>query len=228
MEKGENVLAQSLWGRFFQRMITLAVYILFRPKVIWEDKALKKQLKGMPAIFVANHTHHFDGAFMGAVLDRYRPYVLVSRSWYDKKKIGTMLKWCRCLPIDLGAEDAGWYLAAEKYLHSKGSMIIFPEGGIARGGRIDTFKPGAALLSATSDVPVIPAAIYGGYDMVFGKRQRILIGRPIESKCPEDMRHSKYARLLAGSCEQEVKRLYGVLEAQHGRLPVYEESYIQQ
>ena len=228
MNKTDNSLKQSLWGKVFQALITFTVYVLFRPKLIWEDKSLKKRLKDMPAVFVANHTHHFDGALVGAVFGRYRPYVLVSRSWYDKKGVGTMIKWCRCMPIDLGGADAQWYIDAERYITNGGSMIIFPEGGIARGGKIEKFKPGASLLSASTGAAVIPVAIYGEYDMVFGKRQKIMIGKAIDSSCPEDMRHSRYAKLLAQQSEDEVKRLYGIMEQRYGRLPVYEESYTEQ
>ncbi len=226
MEKTENTLKQSLWGRIFQRLITLTVYLLFRPQVIWEDKALKKRLRDKPCVFVANHTHHFDGALMGAVFGRYKPYVLVSRSWYDRKGVGTMLRWCRCLPIDLTGADAQWYIAAERYIKDGGSLVIFPEGGIAREGKIQQFKAGAALLSAATGADIIPVAIQGEYNMVFGKRQRLIVGAEIESDCPPDLRRSKYAKLLAQQSEDEVKRLCGRLEQQYGRLPAYEESYI--
>ncbi|MBE6902147.1 MAG: 1-acyl-sn-glycerol-3-phosphate acyltransferase, partial [Ruminococcaceae bacterium] len=228
MSDADSTLRQSAWGKVFQKLITCTVYTLFRPKIIWEDKALKKQLKEMPAVFVANHTHHFDGAFLGAVLGRYKPYVLVSKNWYDKKGVGTMIKWCRCMPIDLGGADAEWYITAEQYIRNGGSMIIFPEGGIARSGKIEQFKAGASLLSASTGATVIPVAVYGEYDMVFGKRQKIIIGKAIESCCPEDMRHSRYAKLLAKQSEDEVKRLYGIMEQKYGKLPVYEESYIEQ
>ena len=62
------------------------MYFLFRPKVEWVDKSVKKQLKGKPAVFVFNHTHHFDGAYTGAVLGRYKPYVLVKKSWFEKER----------------------------------------------------------------------------------------------------------------------------------------------
>lgn len=228
MNKNDNTLKQSPWGGFFQHLITIAAYFLFRPKVEWEDKALKKQLKGRAAVFVANHTHHFDGALTGAILGKYRPYVLVSKNWYDKKGVGTMIRWCRCLPIDLSGADAQWYMTAEQYLKNGGSMMIFPEGGIARDGKIEQFRPGATLLSASTGTPVVPMAIYGEYKAVTGRRQRILIGKAIESACPEDMRHSKYAKQLAAQAEAEVKRLYGMLEQRYGKLPVYEESYITQ
>ena len=68
----KSPLNQSLWGKIYQVIITWIVYFLFRPKVEWVDKSVKKQLKGKPAVFVFNHTHHFDGAYTGAVLGRYR------------------------------------------------------------------------------------------------------------------------------------------------------------
>ncbi len=225
MSSENKPLKQSLWGIFFQGVIKCTAYFLFRPKVMWEDRSAKKALTGTPAVFVANHTSHFDGAFTGAVLGRYKPYILVVKRWFEKKGVGTMIKWCRCMPIDLSGADADWYINAENYIKSGGSMIIFPEGGIAREGKMQQFKPGAALLSASTGAVIVPCAIYGEYDMVFGRRQKILIGSPIESRCPEDMRHSKYARQLAQQAEAEVKRLYGKLENQYGKLPVYAESY---
>ena len=214
-------LKQSLWGKIFQRLILWTVYFLFRPKVIWEDEQTKRLLKGRAAVFVCNHTHHFDGAFAGAVLDRFKPYVLVKKNWYEKKKVGTMISWCRCLPIDLDVADAEWFVTGERIVKNNGSMIIFPEGGIARDGKMGEFKAGAALLAASTGTDIVPAAIYGTYDMVFGMRQKILIGKPISGVCPEDMRHSKFARQLSSQAQAEVKRLYAKLEAQYGNCGTY-------
>ena len=175
-----------------------------------------------------NHTHHFDGAFTGAVLGRYKPYVLVKKNWYEKKAVGTMIGWCRCFPIDLEGADASWYSTAEEIIHRNGSLIIFPEGGIAREGKIEKFKPGAALVCASTGACVVPMAIYGGYHMVFGRRQRLLVGKPIESSCPENMRHSQYAKQLMKQAEEETKRLYGILEQKYGKTDTYTESYAPQ
>ena len=224
----KSPLKQSLWGKFYQMLITWIVYFLFRPKVEWVDRSVKKQLKGKPAVFVFNHTHHFDGAFTGAVLGRYKPYVLVKKNWYEKKAVGKMIGWCRCFPIDLEGADASWYSTAEEIIHRNGSLIIFPEGGIAREGKIEKFKPGAALVCASTGACVVPMAIYGGYHMVFGRRQRLLVGKPIESSCPENMRHSQYAKQLMKQAEEETKRLYGILEQKYGKTDTYTESYAPQ
>lgn len=212
---------QSLWGRIFQVLITWTVYFLFRPKVIYVDKSLKKSLKGKPLVFVANHTHHFDGAFTGAVLGRYKPYVLVKKSWYEKKAVGTMISWCRSIPISLDEADGAWFTAAEQVIAAGKSLIIFPEGGIAREGVLQEFKAGAGLISAKTGAAVVPCAIYGTYSSVFGMRQKILIGQPIESSCPEDMRRSKYARQLMAQAQSEVRRLYGELVKRFGDCGTY-------
>lgn len=212
---------QSLWGRIFQVLITWTVYFLFRPKVIYADKSLKKQLKGKPLVFVANHTHHFDGAFTGAVLGRYKPYVLVKKNWYEKKAVGTMISWCRSIPISLDEADGAWFTAAEQVIAAGKSLIIFPEGGIAREGALQEFKAGAGLISAKTGAAVVPCAIYGTYSPVFGMRQKILIGQPIESSCPEDMRRSKYARQLMEQAQSEVRRLYGELAERFGDCGTY-------
>lgn len=224
MSKMPDDCRQPLQNRIFQALVTAAAYILFRPKVIWEDKADRKRLESTPAVFVANHTSHFDGVFVGAVFRRYKPYVLVQKSWYEKKGVGGAIQRCRCIPIDINGADAEWYIKAETLVKNGGSMAIFPEGAIARSGKMQQFKPGAALLSASTGAVIVPCAIYGGYAKVFGKRQRVLIGKPIECHCPDDMRHSKYAKQLAAQAEAEVRRLYGTLEQRYGKLPVYKDD----
>lgn len=213
---GKTSSGQSLWGRFFQVLITWTVYFLFRPKVLYADKTLKKRLKGRACVFVGNHTHHFDGAFAPAVLWRYKPYILVKRQWYEKKRTGKMISWCRSIPINLDEADGSWFAAAEAVVDNGGTLMIFPEGGLSRDGEIHEFKPGAALLSAKKGVPIVPCAVYGTYSPVFGMRQRLLVGEPIESSCPENMRHSKYAKTLIAEAEKQVRGLYAQMVGRYG------------
>lgn len=213
---------QSFIGKIFQTLLTWTVYFLFRPKIVYADKTLKKRLKGKPAVFVANHTHHFDGAFAMSVLWRYKPYVLVKKSWFEKKGTGKCISLCRSIPINLDEADGTWYETAQEIVARGGSLLIFPEGGLARNKQINEFKPGAALLSAKTGIPIVPCAIWGPYDAVFGKRQRILVGEPIESACPETMRPSKYARQLIAQSEQAVKDLYAQMREKYGDCGQYD------
>lgn len=202
-------------------LITWTVYFLFRPKVIYTDKSLKKRLRRLPCVFVANHTHHFDGAYGGAVLWRSKPWVLVKKSWWDKPRTGKMISWCRCIPINLDEADGTWFAAAERIVLNGGSLLIFPEGGLSRDGKMGEFKPGAGLISAKTGVPIVPCAIYGTYSPVFGMRQKMLVGEPIISVCPEDMRHSKYARQLMSSARRAVEELYSRMAERYGDCGTY-------
>ena len=56
----------------------------------------------------------------------------------------------------------------------------------------------------------------------------LLVGKPIESSCPENMRHSQYAKQLMKQAEEETKRLYGILEQKYGKTDTYTESYAPQ
>ena len=53
----------------------------------------------------------------------------------------------------------------------------------------------------------------------------IWVGTPIESKCPDNMRRSQYAKQLMKQAEDETKRLYGILEQKYGKTDTYSESY---
>lgn len=78
----------------FIKFVKGLVHLLIRPKVEWKDKSLKKSLKGKPVVFVCNHTHHFDGVVISSVLSRYKPYMLVKKSRYDKSGTGSFIRNC--------------------------------------------------------------------------------------------------------------------------------------
>lgn len=128
----------------FIKFVKGLVHLLIRPKVEWKDKSLKKSLKSKPVVFVCNHTHHFDGVVISSVLSRYKPYMLVKKSWYDKSGTCSFIRICRSIPVDFDTMDTNWYAQSEGAVENGYSMLIFPEGGIAREGKMLPFKPCAA------------------------------------------------------------------------------------
>lgn len=185
----------------------LIMYVTYRPKVVYKNKALKRQLKNKPCIFVANHTCHTDGLFACAVLNRYKPYSLVAKDWYDKRFMGFFLKHARTVPIDRYNPDADWYILGQKVLENGSPMLIFPEGKTSHGGPMNEFKPGAALLAAKMSAPIIPCAIYGGYHKLFGKRQTMVIGEPVDMSCPDNIRPSRFAKERTVIIQSKVRQL---------------------
>ena len=135
-----------------------------------------------------------------------------------------MISWCRCISISLDEADAKWFETSEEIVNEGGSLLIFPEGALSKNGKINEFKPGAGLISAKTGAAIVPCAIYGTYEPVFGMRQKILIGDPIESKCPENVRHGKYARELMAKAQTAVEENYRILENKFGKIGQYTEK----
>ena len=96
--------------------------------------------------------------------------------------------------------------------------MIFPEGALSKSGKIEEFKAGAALISAKHGVPIVPCTIYGKYKFFIGMRMKFYIGEPIESSCPSDVRHSKYARELIAKAKTAVEENYALLEKRYGKV----------
>ena len=56
--------------------------------------------------------------------------------------------------------------AGEKVRHSRGVVVIFPEGTRSRDGSLAPFKKGAFMLAAESRVPIVPTAVTGSYEIM--------------------------------------------------------------
>lgn len=190
---------------FVMGLAKAVFYLMYRPKVKWLNPNMKKTFKNKSCVFVCNHITHNDGQMAAAVLNRFKPYSLVAKDWYDKKLMGFFLKKGRTIPIDRFNPDADWYTEGQKIIEKGYPILIFPEGSTAKDGIMKEFKPGAALLAAKMSIPVVPCAIYGEYHKFFGKRQEFIIGNPIEMNCPPDMRLSKYAKAQTVVIQQAVR-----------------------
>jgi long-chain acyl-CoA synthetase len=65
-------------------------------------------------------------------------------------------------------------------------LLVFPEGSRSRDGNIKEFKKGVGILSKELNIPVVPVAISGTYEMLpagrlFPKPARIAVsfGKPV-------------------------------------------------
>jgi 1-acyl-sn-glycerol-3-phosphate acyltransferase len=57
-------------------------------------------------------------------------------------------------------------------------VIVFPEGTRSPTGRLQPPRPGVGLLACRSQVPVVPARIFGSFEAL-GKNGRLRPGTPI-------------------------------------------------
>lgn len=166
----------SLWARlirlcFLWHPFDRWIWQYFKPFNVTGREHLKS-LNG-PAIFIANHTSHFDtlalhGAltmkirsnlFMGAAADRWflknggGRKDLALQPWYNSLISGSF-------PIRRGGGSAT--LDYSKWLLDQGANLgIYPEGTRSTSKKMARFKHGVSILALEKKVPVVPIYLSG-------------------------------------------------------------------
>lgn len=166
---------QKVAAKIGRGLLTAYVYIAYRPSV----KYIKKMKYTEPLIFVGNHTSHKDGLLTTVVFSKFKGCILVAKDWYEKPQFNWFLKNNRCIPIDRFGLDTAWLKLAKDSMAKKESIIIYPEGRTGKEFEPREFKSGFVMLAIMSGAKIVPYAVDGTYK-IFGRRQRVLIGEPME------------------------------------------------
>jgi 1-acyl-sn-glycerol-3-phosphate acyltransferase len=134
-----------------------------------------------PVILVANHTSHLDTALLLTTLPvEWQRKVTVGAAadyFFDAwwRAIGSALAFAT-FPIErhgLGLSDT-----PTKLIEDGWSIVMFPEGTRSPDGWTRRFRPGAAALARTHNIPVVPVAIHGSYAAMPKGRNWPKPGRP--------------------------------------------------
>jgi long-chain acyl-CoA synthetase len=148
-----------------------------------------------PAIFIGNHTSHLDTLVLHAVLPARYKRRLAAPSAADRffvkgRKGITRQGWWYSLTANIYPLQRGGGRAALDYtrwLLDKGwSIVIFPEGGRSRSGKLGRFKAGPAMLAVEKGLPVVPIFMDGLHKIrPSGTREatpgpvRVKVGTPV-------------------------------------------------
>ena len=179
MKRLENLLGK-ICGLIFRVLCVLYVYIGFRPKVIYANPERKRMGFDKPVVFTCNHVSHKDSILIAVLLWKYRIHILSAKDQMEKSWIvGQVLSNNRAIPVNRFGLDTGWIKESIRVMKEGNSMIIFPEGHTSKTGEMDKFRPGFALLATMAGSEVVPIAIDGNYNFLFGKRLRVVVGEPM-------------------------------------------------
>lgn len=137
-------------------------------------------------IFAPNHTSFIDPiVFQSAVPHPIK--FMMTETIYRIRAMRWLFDLWDTIPIpDGGAPKVSAIKDALRVVRGGEALVIFPEGGIARNGRLQAGQPGVAALMSRARVPVIPVAILGTYEMLpfhanFPRavRTKVRFGEPI-------------------------------------------------
>ncbi len=190
----------------------VAQHLVMKP-YIWSALSVHthgmRNLDGLkpPYVVVANHSSHLDAPLIYGSLPRRLSKNLAAGaasdyffdSWY--KALPTAL-FFNSFPVERQGLRGRRGMAGV-LLNEGIPLLLFPEGTRSRTGAMASFKPGAAALSISRNVPVLPIALVGAYAaMPYGAtvpvpgrpHVHVVFGRPLRA-APGEIAHQFSERL---------------------------------
>jgi 1-acyl-sn-glycerol-3-phosphate acyltransferase len=127
-----------------------------------------ENLKRCPvAVYASNHTSYMDIPVVFATLP-FAFRILAKKELWGWPFIGWYLARSGQIPIDTENSQATQSSlgAAVKALRVGMPLFIFPEGSRTPDGQLKEFQAGAAYLAIRAQVPLVPIALSGVYDLL--------------------------------------------------------------
>lgn len=116
-----------------------------------------------PLIVAPNHVTYADPPLVSLPVRRLI-YYMAWRRLFQVPGFGWLIRQLGAFPVDTEASDSRAIRETVRLLEAGAAVMIFPEGGRSRDGRLQPFKPGAFRLACSLGVPVVPVTIVGGHD----------------------------------------------------------------
>ena len=142
------------------------------------------------AVYASNHTSYFDTPVIFASMPiQFR--ILAKKELWPIPFIGWYLSRSGQMPIDTANPHATMSSlgAAVKALRAGMPLFVFPEGRRTPTGELTEFLSGAAYLAIRAQVPLVPIALTGVYDLLpihtrhfYSGKLTLAAGEPIETK----------------------------------------------
>ncbi len=142
-----------------------------------------------PAVYAANHLSALDiPVLYGYIPGQFR--IMAKKELFRYPVLGWHLKRSGQIPIAYGDAHASVssLKRAGRSLRHGLPLMVFPEGGRSPDGQLQPFLGGAFFAAIAEQVPVIPIAIVGTYELLpmnsfhaLPGPVHMIIGRPIET-----------------------------------------------
>jgi len=179
-----------------------------------------------PFVLVSNHASHLDAPLIfGALPRKLARYVAANAAadyffdvWWRKPLASLFFN---AFPVDRTGLR-GRRSVATDLLDAGVPLLLFPEGGRSKTGEMGKFKPGAAALCVSRDVPAVPVAIVGAAEaMPYGQSWPHKGRRPVFVTFGEPM-WAEDGETAAQFSERMAKEVRGLVDytmthrAEHG------------
>lgn len=116
-----------------------------------------------PLIIAPNHVTYADPPLIS--LGARRPiFFMAWNRLFNVPLFGRLIRFLRAFPVETESADPSATREVVRLLEAGQAVMIFPEGGRSRDGRLQRFKPGAFRLACSQGAPIVPVTIIGGHE----------------------------------------------------------------
>lgn len=185
------------WNTFVKLTGWPGYLVCFRTKIRYEDRSVQgRHIKG-PAIIVSNHNTVIDFVLWLFVFFTRTLRFQMAEVLFTQPFLRKFLPMLGGIYVDRLSSDLAFVGESADILKRGGVVGIFPEGRLPLPGeqRPIEFKPGAAYLSLSTGVKVIPVYTNGSYFKL--RRARAVIGKPMDPADFDDPNRSQKENIEA-------------------------------
>jgi 1-acyl-sn-glycerol-3-phosphate acyltransferase len=136
-------------------------------------------------IVASNHGAFWDPPVLGVLLPRELRY-MARASLFEVPLFGPLIRSLGAFAVRKGTADMTGLRAAEAALAAGDALLLFPEGGRMKDGRLHPPLPGLGLIEARTRVPIVPVYVSGTNRirscMARRAKVRVTVGRPLPAE----------------------------------------------
>lgn len=164
------------------------------------------------AVYASNHLSYMDTPVLFSTLP-FQFRILARQSLWKVPFIGWHLNRSGQIPVKTESRMTSISSLRPGVKALKGGMplIVFPEGGRSRDGRLSAFMNGPAFMAIHARVPLVPMAIVGTYELLpmhtrhfYPQQVKLIVGEPIDTSSYT----GKQVEELTERLRLEIGRLY--------------------
>ena len=162
LERPKNLTAALLFVAL--KIFRLVAFLALRFRASGQQHVPKDG----PFIISPNHQAYVDGLFVASALP-FRTlrqlFVVGAAEYFESPFMRWLARRLNIVPVDSDAHLVSAMRAGAAGLRMKKVLILFPEGERSIDGTVKRFKKGAPILSRYLNVPIVPVALKGAFEI---------------------------------------------------------------
>lgn len=165
------------------------------------------------AIIASNHQSYIDPVLIGAVARRRTGYLARETLWHGGRFFAHVITFLGAIPISIDKGGKEGIRTVVAYLKKKRHILVFPEGTRTRDGTIGAMNPGVKLMAELANVPIVPAAVKGSFEMWPRHKKRMRFPCPLSAGFGKRFEPEELRKMTSEEfCAQLRERIVGVYE----------------